>query len=308
MPKVAFVIPGSPTPAFYSQIAAISLALRTLPWTRWTPSIHAFFGGEYTPDECTILSRWIPHLQDVTITRVSQERFAREDNWAQCDVAMLSAPRDADVLVALDADTLPVAGLENILDRVHNSKSIAGVMAHFPFPGARGPEEWNSLAETLIGRSIDFPYTHSLVGPDEPEARRRAPFYLNGGVVFYSRACFGPFLRKYLSLRNRLMREMTATDFSSQVAHTLAIAEREIPAIELPMRYNFPNDEASERLHPVEALEVVIYHYLRTDQFDRHTIFTTRAAYDEFLSLQLSGPNLRFQNAVREILGEEYPF
>lgn len=249
------------------------------------------------------------------MTRVSPKHFARDDNWAQCDASLLSAPRDADVLVSLDADTLPVSGFEEVLDHVMNTQSIAGVMAHFPFPGSKGAADWNDIASAVIGKPLFCLYTHSLVGPEEPDERRCAPFYVNGGVIFFARGCFGRFLDRYLTLRPRVIERMSAlidpgiaSDFSFQAATTLAIMDSEIPVWSLPMRYNFPNDELADRLHPQESGHAAIYHYLRKDQFDRHEIFTTAEAYAQFLSLPLSGPNSRFQDAVRRVLGTEYPF
>lgn len=308
MPKAAFLIAGSPNPAFYSQIAAISLNLRSLPWNNWSYSIHAFFGGEYSQNDQADLERWIPYLQDVEITRVSQESYAKNGNWAQCDALMLSAPRDADVLVALDADTLPVAGFEQVLNHVLKTKSIAGVIAHFIFPGAKSPEDWNAIAKTLINKPLDFQFKYTLVGPTESEARRQAPFYLNGGVVFYSSACFSEFVDRYFNLRKRLMKHMEATDFSSQVATTLACADLNIPTCALPMRFNYPNDIRADQLHPGEQEKVIFYHYLRTNKFNRQEIFTSSENYENFISLDLSGPNRRFQQAVRESLGEQFPF
>jgi hypothetical protein len=77
---------------------------------------------------------------------------------------------------------------------------------------------------------------------------------------------------------------------------------------ELPLRYNFPNDPIAVELHPREAENVVIYHYLRKTEFDRHLIFTSRAEYERFLALPLEGVNLQFRDAVRRVIGDTYPF
>lgn len=308
MPKVAFLIPASPTDAFYSQIAAISRGLKALRWSAWEPSIHAFFGGNDPADAGDTLDQWLPHLQDVEMTRVSQLNYIKQGNWAQCDATIISAPRDADVLVSLDADTLPVGEFEDVLDRVMETQCIAGVLAHYPFPGSTGMDGWNEIAKYHIGKPLAFSHTHSLVGPGEPENRRQAPFYINGGVIFYSRECFGKFSRSYLPLREKLMSIMENNDFASQVANTLAIADGNILTWALPMRYNFPNDEIAQQLHPEESQNVIIHHYLRTARFNRHEIFTTAGAYDKFLELELDGPDLRFQKDVRKVLGADYPF
>lgn len=308
MPKVSFIIPGSPNDAFYSQIAAISHSLSRLNWHRWEYGIHAYFGGHHQASDGPVLMRWLPYLQDVTITRVSERHYCRDENWAQCDEVMISAPRDADVIAAVDADTLPVADIESVLDEVRAANCVAGVTAHFPFPGAGGMDHWNRIAQETIGKNLDFDYTHSLVAPGEPDDRRRAPFYLNGGVVFYSRNSFNRIFRRYMRIRRKLMQSMTANDFSAQVATTLAIADQQVPIKALPMRFNFPNDLLAQTLHPDELSEVVIFHYLRTDVFNRHAIFASAEEYQRFMAMELHGPNLVFRDKVRTIFGEQYPF
>jgi hypothetical protein len=46
MKHVAILIPASPVPAFFSQIAGFSLALQNLRWSRWHPSLRVVMGGE----------------------------------------------------------------------------------------------------------------------------------------------------------------------------------------------------------------------------------------------------------------------
>src|SRR5260370_42557749 len=74
------------------------------------------------------------------------------------------------------------------------------------------------------------------------------------------------------------------------------------------MRYNCPNDGFSEARYPEELDNVCIFHYLRTHAFDRHKIFASRRAYQEFLELPLTGCNKVFQSCVSTLIGSEYPF
>ncbi len=67
MKKVAILIPGSPNPAFFSQIAATTLALSRLDWRRWEPTVYVFLGGE--PD-FGALQAWRPYLRDTMMTFV----------------------------------------------------------------------------------------------------------------------------------------------------------------------------------------------------------------------------------------------
>jgi hypothetical protein len=61
-------------------------------------------------------------------------------------------------------------------------------------------------------------------------------------------------------------------------------------------------------MYPEELANVVIFHYLRTTQFDRHRIFASAEEYSKFLALNLSGVDCLFQESVKSILGASYPF
>src|SRR5204862_6104539 len=72
--------------------------------------------------------------------------------------------------------------------------------------------------------------------------------------------------------------------------------------------YNFPNDELAEARFPEELENVTIFHYLRTDRFDRQQIFASAEGYREFLGIDLAGSNKVFRSRVAELIGGEYPF
>jgi len=313
--RVAFLIAASPTDAFYSQIAALSAGLRRLAWSRWRPTVHVFVGGDRRSDP---ISWWRPHLKDVDIVWTSEARFASEGDWAQSDDAIRLAPRDADVLVALDADTFPITGFESMLDRVHETAAVAGVIAHYPTLLDPGPqtgksreslrEAWTRLARGLTDVPLDFAYALTLGAPEQPPEHRLTPFYLNFGVVAFPRAAFDLVAPRYLAFRPQVMARMRDGDFSGQVALSLAIADSRVRTWALPMRYNFPNDPVAETMYPAELDEITIVHYLRTSEFDRHRLFTTPDAYAAFLELPLSGANRRFREAIVQTLGTRYPF
>jgi hypothetical protein len=324
MRSVAFLIAASPNDAFYSQIAALRAGLRALTWSHWRWSLHVFVGGDRRQD--TVVD-WRPYLQDVQIAWTSAARFALEGDWAQSDDAFRFAPLDADVLVALDADTFPIASLESLLNRVHDTESVAGVIAHYPtvldfdfdttsntfsVRHRGGPsslrEAWSRLAEGVTARPLDFAYTHSLMGPEQPAGLRVTPFYVNFGVVAFARTAFDAVAPRYLEMRQRVMTRMDDGDFSGQVALTLAITDAGVRTWALPMRFNFPNDALAESMYPGELQRLAIVHYLRTNEFDRHEVFTRPEAYSALLQQPLSGAGLAFRDAVRATLGRHYPF
>jgi hypothetical protein len=313
MRRVAILVAASPTTAFYSQVAALRLAVQRLRWSRWEPSLHLYTGGPYDPAE---LEEWRPHLDGVELHWSSAARFALDGDWAQSDDVFASAPPHADVLMAMDADTFPVDALESVVEEVCEAGVIAGVVAHYP-PFPQGQEAtsapsirdaWRQLSQGLLDAPLDFSHSHTLMGAEIQPELRAAPFYLNFGVVFFRRDVFRRIGPLYLAIRPQLMKRMHFPDFSGQVALTLAISAERSKTLALPMRYNFPNDPIAERMYPTELEHAVVFHYLRTSAFDRHQIFATAKQYEKFLALYLEGVDRRFQDAVRTIIGERYPF
>jgi hypothetical protein len=304
MPNVEILIPASPVAAFFSQIAAFSWALKSLRWSRWRPTLRVVMGGEVDTEA---LDRWLPFLSDVEIMLLSRTQSLREGIWAQYDSLYQLASKDADVILRMDADTLPVADFEDVLDEVVEIGGIAGVIEHYPFSTPTGlarSEDWQRVATGVIGRPLDLPFHYTLL----PNPEWPAPFYLNDGAVYCSGTIFSELSEIYRRLRPQLLHRLGDPYFAGQVGFALAVAELGAPTRALPARYNFPNDPRAASLHPDELGEVAIFHYLRTERYDRHKIFRDASQYDSFMRLQLTGVDAVFQQKVREIVGSDYPF
>jgi hypothetical protein len=310
MPKVAFLVPASPNAGFYSEIAAINLVIKTLPWQRWEPILCVTMGSRMpSANEEDSFDRWRSYVREVNFTYVAESQWLWYGNWAQVDSVLQLAPRDADVYVTIDADILPVAGLEGILDEVYERKSIAGIMAHCIPPLFNGVQDWDDLSRKINAKSLDCSFAYSLVDSNEPDGRRKSPIYFNGGVIFYHHNCFDEFVRPYSAMCTKLKEHLGIwADFSGQIAMPFVLADNHLPAYTLPIRYNYPNDDAAILLHPGELENVVIFHYLRTEIFDRRRIFANADEYNIFLGQKLTGANLAFQKAVQRCLGVAYPF
>jgi capsular polysaccharide biosynthesis protein len=156
----------------------------------------------------------------------------------------------------------------------------------------------------VIGRPLDLAFRYTLL----PNPEWPAPFYLNDGAVYCSGGIFTELSEVYRRLRPQLLHRLGDPYFAGQVGFALAVAELGVPTRALPARYNFPNDERAASLHPDELGKVAIFHYLRTEKYDRHKIFRDAAQYHSFMRLQLTGVDAVFQHKVREILGSDYPF
>jgi hypothetical protein len=308
--KVTFLVPASATPGFLSQIAALQLALRRLPWTRWQADIVVCVGGRPGLEETFQLSRWLPHLEDVTIV-FPRARETDGAHDAQVDELYRAAPADSDVLVRTDADALPVANLEPLLDFVLERSAIAGVTAHYRFPappGVGNREAWDTVAQDFLDAPLRFDYSYSLVSPDVSGEEQECPFYLNDGFVLFAREYFDRFAPLYLDTRSHVADRLVDPYYAGQVALALSAARIPLPSVALPLRFQFPNDPVAAEKYPEELENAVVFHYLRTDQFDRQQIFRWRETYSVFLARPLDPPNARFRDSVRTLFGDEYPF
>jgi len=304
MRNVAILIPASPTAAFFSQIAAFSRALQSLKWAQWRPSIHITMGGDLDREA---LHQWLPHLDNVALTFLPATQCRAEGIWAQYDGVFRNTPVEADVVLRMDADILPVGDFEEVLDRVADTGCVAGVIEHFPFltpTGSARMEHWQALARDLIGASLEFPFRYTLL----PDPEWPAPFYINFGAVFCAGTVYRELSSLYLRLRRQLNDRLADPYFAGQVAFALAVAELGATGWALPMRYNFPNDERAVLLQAGELERVAIFHYLRTHKYDRHRIFTSAPEYRSFLDAPLTGADRSFQQKVETLLGREYPF
>ena len=104
------------------------------------------------------------------------------------------------------------------------------------------------------------------------------------------------------------MNKLEVPYFAGQIALALCVARIDLPAIALPLRYNFPNDEIAAARYPEEMRNAVVIHYLRTNEIERQDIFQRAECYLDFLSKAMNTPNEAFRAAVLKIFGKTYPF
>lgn len=92
--------------------------------------------------------------------------------------------------------------------------------------------------------------------------------------------------------------------FSGQIALALAIAQLHLPFRELPMRYNWPNDDAADARHPNEIPHIRVLHYLRRTQIERERVFCEREQFERFLAMEFGNAGNRLlQERVRTLTG-----
>lgn len=309
--KLDFVIPGSATPAFFSQIAFFRLCLNALGGHYADARVAAVLGDHKSED---IPDRWRRHLGNVDVIWAHPPGAANPMYQAQTLGCFPAVRPDADVAFLCDADIAPMRTFDDLLHRIVDRPTLAGVTAHFHFgpkderplpPNERTPEtDWPNLAEAIVGKPIRLLHRYTLMDHESPQ---RAPFYINYGVLAGT-----PQLLKRVYARDKQIRpkvvEMCGPFWASQVILALTVVDLDLPTTTLPMRYNFPNDPVADRLHPQEMNDVVFLHYLRLNLFDRQKIFADPHEFEKFLDLPLNGSNAVFQDFVQRRTGGNYPF
>lgn len=302
--KFEFLIPASPTPGFFSQLALFRLALDRLGGDYAAARVVAVFGDNVL---APVPREWRLAMDRIEIHWVEPALFVARSYLAQGNRRFDLISHDADLAVICDADTLMMAPFDTELLNIVGTRAVAGVIAHYHFPWERGTNEavddWQAISTEILGHRISLSHAYTLTGTGKIEA----PFYVNFGFVAGTPAGLADVWEAMSAIEKRV--EMVLGNyFASQVGLALAVAESGVASHALPMRYNFPNDPKAERFWPEEAKRVILMHYLRSDCFNRQDIFASPAAFDAFLALDLNETNKVFRDYVRTLTRGVYPF
>jgi len=163
---------------------------------------------------------------------------------------------------------------------------------------------WERIGKQVLGFAPKRPMRYTL---QEGEADAYCPFYINYGFLAAPPKLLGELFDLITDLHSQTY-DLIGNDFYGQVAIALAVEKNNLPYRALPMRFNFPNDRNADRLYPEELDQIILIHYLRYNLFDRHRIFNERKAFTQFLSGNLVGSDLVFQNHVQRVTRGESLF
>lgn len=292
--KLEVRIPISPTPHFFRQVDylvhSFVLAGGIASRARFVVSV----GEDCDPVDLTKVAPVRPLTREKVEWRWANREEFRRLSYTATNLDRLRCQTDADVVLLLDADTMMVSGIDDIVQPVAQQHFVAGVMTHVPpfynMPGGSWEKVFMALGRPLPPDR----YEHSGWGGMFSDPMHRfGPPYFNFGVVFVP----GTVLPR---LRNEFMRQLSIAGqapihpvFSGQLAVTLALCELDIPRSSLPIRYNFPNDDWADRLHLNDLADVRIIHYLRENIIgSRRGTWGDDAAFTAFLQRNdLSGSN-----------------
>ena len=317
-PRAEFLICGSPSAAFFSQIAFFRMSLDSFGEEGRATRVVAVFGAEVRRP---LPARWRRHFERVEVHHAAPEEFLRSRFFAASDLRFELVTPGVEVSCLCDADTVLVRPLPaSFFEELDRSPAICGVVAHYPFPIAsdhRGPDvrgglyagmpqgaAWDRLGEAVIGRPPSRPLRYTLL---EDPSDDRCPFYVNYGFLAGPPEMLRRLHRVLGEVQPHVAR-LLGNDFAGQAGIALAVEKAGIPWRALPMRFNFPNDRDADRRHPGELGETILIHYLRDTVYDRHRIFAEPRAFGEFLSLDLVGSDRVFRDHVRGVTGGAYPF
>ncbi len=191
------------------------------------------------------------------------------------------------------------------LKKIQNSiKSIFANFYRSKDKNNNPTQEWSEIAKETIGHDIQMKYQYIL---NSKEAIKEAPFYINYGFLAST-----PKLLKNLYTCDIEIVDTVANYVGSfwapQVSLALAIEKLNLPSYPLSVHYNYPNYKIMDERYPGELENIIVLHYLNTDYFDRHLIFTSEKHFGKFINMRLDGSSLVFQEHVIKLTRGKYPF
>lgn len=299
MPELEIRVPISPVRHFFKQVEALAASARVVGAPSWDVKFVISVGAE------TVLESF-PTTGSLG-SGVSWRTIHPDAFRSQSYMATIRDRHDygtsADVVILADADVLITGSIERLLEDVVKHQVVAGVIAHAAPPG----EGW-SWDTVFAAAGLPKPrHLHQYTGwpfMAGPDAQRFCPTYFNFGAVVVAAPLLDQLCRGFeagLAIATR----SGFRYFAAQVGLALGLAQESLPAVALPLRYNFPNDPRFERAYGAELTEARIIHYLRTAVIDRSHIWSTAAETSAFLERRdLEGANETVRRTAERLAHE----
>jgi hypothetical protein len=286
-------IPILPEPSFYSNVKLAALSLAKL-------------GGAYA--EVPLAVSISDHAD---VARVEAEnRWSRDLPviWravphAVCDIDprgfsagldRFAVPARAEAVILCDADLCLIRDIDPLLARLAAPRPImAGLMAHFsPFAPNYGENDmrWRHILDAADLQWMQLSRRYSVAPPEQ--FGHAPPGYFNNGFVAFNRAGFEairPLAQRYTDLARQLL-DGQQIFFAVQVGLALAAAVAGIDVIELGPDYNCPNSDEMFGHGLKDLADIRALHFLRSEEFDRHTFLTDPAAFQRFRTAAFASP------------------
>jgi hypothetical protein len=294
-------VPISPTEPFFTKIHYLVESLRHFGGVLADSPVIVTVGG----DEPVDLARLQPWSRRLGV----EWRWLDDSLWQRHGVFATALQRfcyeiEAPSALLLDADTLFVQPIDDLLEDSGRNGTIAGVVAHVsPFIGQEGEQSlWERIfnATGLVSPVLACEHSGWQVIEFDP-ARRYCPPYFNLGFLFAQRDVFSRLAESIYSEMETIER-VHPTLFRCQLALTTAIVRSGVDWRALPMRFNFPNIPEYLPRHQVEFDDVRIIHYLKDEEINRAKDFASPESVGALLSREDLNPiNLKLRETLRQI-------
>ncbi|MBL4659149.1 MAG: hypothetical protein JKY19_02245 [Alcanivoracaceae bacterium] len=296
--KLDFLICGTPTDVFCSQIAFFRLCLDNLGGDYKNARLVATFGDHLVE---RIPERWQPYFNNIEVKWSHPVGAVNPDYFAQHYHRFKVFRPDADMVIICDADTALIRPFPKLLDMCSQTPALFGVIAHYHMSTDK---DWQEIAKAVINKPIKIEYNYTLEASDSLPV---APFYINYGFLAGTPALLTKLYNNDITLIDSIIQQV-GPFWASQVSVALVSENLNLPRFALPLRYNFPNDKKADQLYPNELEKIILLHYLRNTIYDRHKIFTNEKEFDFFMNLDLYGSDKVFQQHVSKLTDGKYPF
>lgn len=302
-PTLEIHIPISPTPLFFNMLRCLACSLRRNGGVYRDAPIIATVGDARIDSRLARRLSWLKPL-GVELRWLRRRDFAARDYFATGHQRWKYA-YESDVVLLLDADILIAGPLDELVQSVYERNVVAGMIAHCcPFERAgQHHMTWDIMYRHCQAGAPRLEHEHTGWGwlSSDP-GRRNCPAYFNYGVVCAPRS-FCSSIGLMIDGVFDQVREIAPSVYAAQVALAVAIGKLKIPAVALPMRWNFANAPELEAMHAAELSHARILHMLGAHQFDKGRVFASATSLEDFVRApSLSGINAQAQEVLREIL------
>ncbi len=294
-------IPISPTQPFLTKLHYLVASLRLFGGALADSPVIVTVGG----DEPIDLARAHPWSQRLGI----EWRWLDDSLWRRYGIFGTALQRfcyeiEAPNALLLDADTLFVQPIDDLLEATGRCKAIAGVIAHVsPFIGYEGEQDlWEQIFKAAGLEDPALVCEHSGWQVIEfSAARRYCPPYFNLGVLIAQRGVFSKLAESIYSEMETLER-IHPTPFRCQLALTMAMMRSDAQWRELPLRFNLPNIAQYLPRHHAELADARIIHYLKDDEINRAEDLASVESIGGLLTRNGLNPiNMRLREALGQV-------
>ncbi|MDW3177651.1 MAG: hypothetical protein R8J94_09710 [Acidimicrobiia bacterium] len=304
MTSVVVRIPISPSPNYLNRSVLLAHSAKRAGGELASARIQAFV----SPDRPAPPRQWVDHAvaSGLEWNGVPADRFA-EHSYGATGIERFMSPVDADVLVLADADLIFTGSLDDAIERSRSEGVLLGVTAYrSPFVqksfGPRVSEDrrtcWKLLFDAVGVETPEFTSTHPSAYEQEWEPDvAQCPPYFNYGMLVMPPAV-GARLGSTLYEEHRRITTHFRGAHSGQLALATALARKAIGSGELPIRFNFPNQEPYVDAYPGDYGDVRVLHYMSPGHFDKETDLDSMVSIEAWLG---STP----KNRVHARLAEE---